>query len=424
MNSDAPMEQVPAWPVSRGLQAPAWYIDCFRNALRRVAVVLNSRAPYLTGENCNLTTSDAVLEEYFRREQLDRQLIQLNTAQADVYANDDEYSAEHFFYSSVDFPRRKANGGLARVAKFAVPDTFLNWSYCRLHCPSGSPDDLLLSEFGGSVDNPDFVKHCASNYLVKNFWHNFVHREIQGISNSNYGEFGGRAREDSDFEADNLANVLLLASYGIPIHCRGRIGRDKSKRVRAIFSRNRCNLVFAERAMHRIADRAAMSDDERWEELEWRFCRGVSNAVSMELIAHGLAAPSLRIFFNGKVNRRKGPAGDRRWREGTVIVEVAGYRINTQLPPYIPDDELRWERPFNEVAGLQGGSERVGKRLAIIRANRRAREAEIASVIRIRLGEIIRDRPSDREALEAAWYAVCTRIAVSLQSTKGEGNGR
>ena len=86
-----------------------------------------------------------------------------------------------------------------------------------------------------------------------------------------------------------------------------------------------------------------MSREERWAELEWRFCRSVSNAVSAALISGGLVAPSVRVFMNGEVKSAAHKETIKTWRIGEVIVEVAGRRIPTLLAAYIPDDEIRAE---------------------------------------------------------------------------------
>lgn len=392
---------------------PAWYDACFRTALRRVAVLLNSRAPYQRGARVDLQQGDAELDALFVRNGWDEHLIQYHVGRKDDYtAMDDEYSAEYFFYCDVDFPTRRSD----RVAKFIVPAPFLDWGYQRLHRPRGTPQQLGLDEFAGNIDAPEFVRHCATNYLVKNFWHNFAHRAIQGITTSNYHQFRGPAREDSDFEADNVSNILLVRAYGLPVLSRGRLGTPNAARIDALFRRNRCNLIFAERAHHRREDRMSMSIEERWAETEWRFCRGVANALSMRLIVEGLAVPSLSVFFNGEIMIADG--GRKRWREGSVVVEIAGRRIDTGLPPYLPADELRSETLSDD--GVANAP--TDKRLAAIRSKRAEREADIA-LIAIKAFEGLMRQQELRDSVVATMEALAQRITIPPLHSGSRRNG-
>lgn len=386
---------------------PGWYVECFRTALRRVAAVLNSCAPYERCMLMDLLQPDDAVDALFRDRQWDRDLIQFQIAHDDdPRSRDDEYNAEYFFYCDVNFPRRLAGSQPVRVARFVVPTTFLQWGYKRLHRPAGSHADLRAHEFGGDIESSAFVRHCATNYLVKNFWHNFVHRAIQGITTENYHRFGGPAREDSDFEADNISNLLLVRSYGLPTHSRASIGQDNAAAIQALFLRNRCNLIFAERAQHRQTDRAAMSLDERWGEMEWRFCRAVANSLSMRLISRGLSVPSLRVFFNGQVRQKKTGRTLVRWRDGTVIVEIAGRRFDTGCAPYLPDDELREQSAAHSA-------DRAQARLDQIRARRARREADIVQVAVSAFERLIREDASLRDSVAMSLDALSRRISTA-----------
>ena len=244
-------------------------------------------------------------------------------------------------------------------------------------------------------------------YLVKNFWHNFTHRVIQGITTHNYHRFRGPAREDSDFEADNISSILLVRSYGLPVFSRGALGARNVARISALFRRNRCNLIFAERAQHRRTDRISMSLEERWAEMEWRFCRAVANALSMRLITKGFAVPSLHVFFNGQVRTAKKGNVSRRWRDGTVVVEIAGRRIDTERPPYLPDDELRsWA-----TSGEGDSKELTGDRLDLIRSRRAEREGEIVQIAVAAFERLMHD-PALRDSVVANMDALSRRIAI------------
>ena len=387
---------------------PGWYLDCFRTALRRVSVLLNSCPPHQRCAGVDLQQSDSALDALFTSRGWDQHLIQFNVASSDPQTEGDEYSAEYFFYCDIDFPIRGTDRGTDRVAKFLVPEPFLNWGYSRLHRPAGTPQELALHEFDSDIDAPSFVRHCATNYLVKNFWHNFIHRAIQGIATHNYHQFRGPAREDSDFEADNISNILLVRAYGLPAHSRGSLGPQNATRINALFRRNRCNLIFAERAQHRRADRGRMSLEERWSEMEWRFCRAVANALSMRLTSRGLAVPSLRVFLTGPV-RTAGRSGNvRRWRDGTVVVELAGKRIDTGKAPYLPNDELR-EQTSSGESDANGATP---DRLDMIRSRRANREREIVEIAVAAYERLIRDQIPLRDSVVATMNSLAKRITV------------
>jgi len=368
--------KMPAWPLLDASEpAPNWYVDvAFRNALRRVVCVLNSRAPFTACSKIKLSGSDGSVAAAFEKGGLDAALIQFNVEGYDTFARTDEHHAENHFYANVGFERRQDR----RVAVFKVPRVFLDWGYQNLRRPAIDP--LVAAEFPKGQSDPGYVLHCATNYLVKNFWHNFVHAEIQGINQTNYGRFRGLAREDSDFEADHIANLLTLRSYGVDLLYLGTGGDKRRERVSAIFIRNRCNQVFAKRARHRLEDAAAATDDERWSELEWRFCRGVANRVSIALLANHLAAPSLSIFLGGEA--RWSAQRGTRWRHGNVLAEVAGRRF--------------------------------AKRQGDIRRKRSAREEEIATWLRGEYRQALASNAALRDSIRMSLKALGTRVGVEL----------
>lgn len=385
-----------AWPQNvTGNGHPEWYAACFRSALRRVAITINAVGSS-SWKSLDLTLSDDEISERFERGGWDKALIAFHVMARDAHTeDDDEYQAENFFYCDVDFRSRSR----VRVANFKVPAPFLDWGYRRLHPPAGTPEELGLHAFGGDATSPAFVRHCATNYLVKNFWHNFTHRVLQGITTDNYHQFRGLAREDSDFEADHVANLLLLRSYGLSVHTSGRSQPMTQLARRAVFARNRCNRIFAERARFRRDDRASMSPAERWEELEWRFCRRTSNAISTTLLVGGLATPSVRVFLGG-IAESSATSG-RFWRTGEVIVEIGGCRFNTGVKPYIPDDELRAPGP-------------TAKRLADMRRTSEEREASIVAVaVNAYRGRLTTDRAL-RDGAEKAMEALWTRLGIPI----------
>lgn len=392
--------EVPAWPVPEtDAPAPDWYVACFRNALRRVVCVLNRWSPFTACARIALSASDDAVGAAFERAGLDGQLIQFNIEGYDQFARSDEQLAENHFYANASFVRR----GDRRVAVFKVPRAFLDWGYQKLDPPEA--DDLLPEDYPSGQDDPSYVRECATNYLVKNFWHNFVHGEIQGINQRNYGEFRGLAREDSDFEADHIANLLTLRSFGVELRYRGRGSVGRTSRVEAIFTRNRCNRVFVKRARHRHEDAAAASDDERWAEFEWRFCRGVANRVSTTLLAHHLAVPSLGIFLGGEARAATRDGTATRWRDGKVLAEVARRRFATPYPAYVPDDEWRT---------FKSGTPLPRERQPAIRRTRAKREQEIATWIEGEFKQLVLSSAPFRDSIGEQLEALGTRIAVDL----------
>jgi len=174
---------------------------------------------------------------------------------------------------------------------------------------------------------------CAANYLLKNFWHNYVHRAIQGITSENYHSFGGEARDQSDFTADNIGTLLFLRSYGVEILTSGRSRSDRSAAIRDLLRRNRCNLVFAERDRLRIERTSKLRNDERWEEAQWQFRRRVAMAISNLLVERGAAVVSLGVYFRGEKPTREG------WffHNQNVVVQINGRYFVCNHVPYIPD---------------------------------------------------------------------------------------
>lgn len=381
-----------AWPVDQSATTPDWYRMCFRNALRRVAVTINRLEPH-PWRSVDLSCSDEDLAARFEKRGWDRQLIAFNEMARDSHtADDDQYQAENFFYCDVDFRARSK----IRLAVFKVPAPFLDWGYRQLHRPAGSSEALGLRAYEGGADDPAFVRHCATNYLVKNFWHNFTHRALQGITTDNYHQFRGLAREDSDFEADHVANLLLLRGYGQSVHTTGKSGPATRQARQVIFNRNRCNRIFAERARLRAEDRDAMSVEDRWEELEWRFCRRTSNAISTRLLILGLATPTVRVFLGGA--RRTSVTSGNRWRAGDVIVEIGGCRINTGVKPYLPDDELKGEP--------------TAARRQAMRSTSTEREDEIVTVAVSRYRQRLSEDPALKRGADAALEPLWARLGM------------
>jgi hypothetical protein len=371
------------------------YEACYVAALNRMAVVLNSSTGMLF-RFADLSKDDAALERILKAKST--RLLHLNK-NSPVFDESDEFRAENHFYGRFEFKRSnsKAPSKPTVVVSHEATDTFIEWSFKRLQRPIETDPVLGRSDF---ASEKDFAKACAANYLLKNFWHNFVHFKVQGISSKNYGEFGGDARFDSDFEADNLGNLLLLHSYGLKLFTSGKVGEESVSSMKAIFARNQCNLVFAERAKHRKDDRDSMTEEERWEDYEWQFRRRLSNSLSQRLALEGLAARTLAIYFTGKIKKgRNGP-----YRSNSrIVVNINNHRIATDWPPYLPTDGLPEKQPTKE-------------RQTMIRkmANERRQNASVDVIGKYR--NVLGKNPELKEYAKSGLQEVFRRMGISLKA--------
>jgi hypothetical protein len=285
-----------------------------------------------------LKKSDLQLQETFPEKKIgsvDANAALVNHEVIDRHQELEDFDqAENLFYGDFDFSCPRGFKNIVRVTHRSTP-AFRKWSFERLRWPTietpqGEPDRLRKRS---DETDAEFMMSCASNYLLKNFWHNYVHREVQGIASHNYHSFGGEARDHSDFTADNLGTILFVRSYGIDILTSGRSGPDRSNAVRDLLNRNRCNLVFAERDRHRIESTTEMGVDERWQEAQWQFRRRVAMAISNQLVARGAAATSLAVYLRGEHRTRD----DWFYHKELVVVEINGRYIVSNQYSYIPD---------------------------------------------------------------------------------------
>lgn len=332
------------WWERRGDDAPSTeYNECYRRALRRMAVTLNCYQPRSSVFSAaTLKKSDLQLQNTFRQKKigsLNADAALVNHELIDRHQELEDFDqAENLFYGDFDFSCPRGFPTIVRVTHRSTP-AFRKWSFERLLWPTvetsqGEPERLQKQP--GETD-AEFMMSCASNYLLKNFWHNYVHRQVQGIASHNYHCFGGEARDHSDFTADNLATILFVRSYGIDILASGRSGPGRSNAVRDLLSRNRCNLVFAKRERHRIESTTAMGDHERWQEAQWQFRRRVAMAISNQLVGRGAAATSLAVYLRGERRSRE----DWFYNKELVVVEING---DISSPTSIPTFRIRRNR--------------------------------------------------------------------------------
>lgn len=312
--------------------APAEYVDCWHSALARLCLALNHKWAPRGLPLGLLRKDDEEVVEHFRRvrtsvpyylivrESIDEHLLREALQKDDIATN--------FFYGS--FRYLSANGGAsARVPTkrivYNLRDGFLDYSYKGLHVPRRHSDyAYTATELGeaAGVYPGKLMARCATNYLLRNFWHNVTHDVCQGITGVNYGDFPGRAREESDFEADALSLIFLCYSYGLPIFADSVTDTLPNSAIVHVLRRNRCNEMFGDRAKDR---RIRSTFDER----EFRICRSIAGYVSGWLVARGLTASMLTVHAIGyMVYPKRRPA----YRDGEgFAVSVNGYRIAHQV---------------------------------------------------------------------------------------------
>ena len=306
------------------------YRDCFRAALRRMAVALNYPTQVCPIEWLSL--EDNALSSKFgdkppssgKDDTYYKLLVRLEIQARDSSISyDDDDAAENSFYGRFVFrklepPRR------VRVESTTL-ETFLEWSHRGLHVPRYSPEEMGVSET--QAKNPAFIASCAANYLLKNFWHNYVHNMLQRISFENYKRFGGDARYEADFEADNLANLFLIHSYGLPVRALGISDVEVQRKIRQLLRRNHCNRVFALRAI-------ARHEEPSEEEMKSRYRRALSTYLSGWTAVLGYAVTSLGVYL----------------RDDHVIASMNGIRLAIDTAPYLGKDTDRRHRHFQNVA--------------------------------------------------------------------------
>lgn len=327
------------WWESQGGEPPTEYDECYARALRRMAVTLNCHTPRSTPFGpANLKQSDIELRDLFPRTKIgsvDANAALVNHERIERQQDLEDFDhAENLFYGDFNFACPRGFKDIVRVTHRSTP-AFREWSFKRLVWPRVETEEgaqELVKRRANETDS-EFMMSCASNYLLKNFWHNYVHRAIQGITSENYHSFGGEARDQSDFTADNKGTIVFLRSYGVEILTSGRSRPERSAVVRDLLRRNRCNLVFAERDRLRIERTSNLSTRERWEEAQWQFRRRLAMAISNRLIERGAAVTSLGVYLRGERPTRE------KWffHSQNVVVQLNGRYLVCNHVPYIPD---------------------------------------------------------------------------------------
>jgi len=246
---------------------------------------------------------------------------------------------DNYFYGQLTLsPRTARTSGRRIFTDYMITEAFQRYSYEGFHAPAYEPT-RLGSTFGTM---PELLAECATNYILRNLFHNFVHTWLQGINYSNYRRFGGQARFQSDFEADNLSTVLLAKAYGLNVEAVS-LNSSPDSDIVVLLRRNRCNRMFALRARQR-------RQEDSLEEIEWRYCRSLSNYLSGWLVAAGRTPASLGIYLTGRVIDRRG----RLTRvDSEIVAEINGVRIAADEPglaEHLTSRQVDQRSHFREVA--------------------------------------------------------------------------
>lgn len=378
---------------------PAEYDECYLRALRRMAVTLNCGSPGLSPfKPTALVKSDQDLSDLLAKNRIGSTSAASALVNHEVITRDEQLEdfdqAENLFYGDFDFSCPRGFKNITRVTHRSTP-AFRNWSFKRLVWPTIETADGTgerLKKRSGESDT-EFMMSCASNYLLKNFWHNFVHRRIQGITSHNYHNFGGEARDQSDFTADNIGTLLLVRSFGFTLPTAGRSTASRISSVSDLLKRNRSNLVFAERDRLRIERTASLSVHERWEEAQWQFRRRVAAAISNGLIERGAAVTSIAVYLRRERRTREG------WffHDRNVVVQLNGQYLVSNHVPYIPDPA---KAPKPQT-----------------RAKSYTRRAEIADSVIGQYISLVDQNREVREHAKSSLDALSMRIGVPLRSS-------
>jgi hypothetical protein len=342
------------WWQSQTAKPPVEYDECYSRALRRMAVTLNCHKPRSTPFGpATLKKSDIEFRNLFPLTKIgpvDANTALVNHERIDRQQELEDFDhAENLFYGDFNFACPRGFRDIVRVTHRSTP-AFREWGFKRLVWPTVETEQgtqELVKKRSNETDS-EFMMSCAANYLLKNFWHNYVHRSIQGITSENYHSFAGEARDQSDFTADNVGTILFLRSYGVEILTSGRSRPDRSATIRDLLRRNRCNLVFAERDRLRIERTSKLTTHERWEEAQWQFRRRVAMAISNQLIDRGASVTSLGVYLRGERPTRE------KWffHSQNVVVQLNGRYLVCSHVPYIPDP-AKDQKPLTRAKAYQ-----------------------------------------------------------------------
>ncbi len=267
-------------------------------------------------------------------------LVRLHHEREDPNVRDKEALEKFFFGHFGDFSRSKKSGCIRM--DYTLTQRFLETSHEGLHWPDYSDSDLGLSKKEAKKEK-GILAEFATNYLLKSLWHTYVHNKIQGITHANFLEFEGGARDDSDFEADNLATLFLIHSYGLPVTTEGLKDSGTRRKIIYLLRRNRCNRVFFLRARTLGGEAGSAHPYAEPDEREWVYRRTLSTYLSGWMAVHGFAVTSIGVFLAQRTEKDGGLPDAR------VVVELNRVRIASDIPAVLEDGTPR-RRHFHEIA--------------------------------------------------------------------------
>src|SRR5688572_29882531 len=285
---------VPDWvetfPQSKIPLSPHDYYSCFRDALQRMS-------KFLYGT-----------EDQF----------ELHDQHRDHRISNDEAAREHF-YSGFKLVTRKRRP----LIVYELSQAFFAYTYNGLYNPDQGRSAAQRLKRPDETDTT-FLKDCATNYLIKNFWHNYVHDRLQRITDANYHLFRHEARYFSDFEADNFANILLPLSYDLKVAAAHSTVSNRRPEIANLYGRNRCNTVFIDRAKARKDFPKSGGTYENLQDWEWLIRRRFANQLTARLIENNRAVSSVSMHFFGDIKATR----SRFTRPDTgAAIELNGVRI-------------------------------------------------------------------------------------------------
>ncbi len=295
---------------------PVDLVNAYLSALQRMSITLNENNSIseFFGRNL-LSKSDADIDLFFQENNVWDKYCVVNLIQSDPTLRINEM-ADRFFYGSFDFPLRNK----IRRIENSLSETFFRFLYYGQVIP-----DEPVAKLGVAAINRAAFKNWTTNYLLRNFWHNFVHTQFQKITSANYHDFSGQATYSSDFEADNISYLLLARSYALPVMASGFPDERPSAEIHKMLRQNRCNRIFEIRAKNRNSRLTAQDEYQDFESREWRRRRSIAGYLSGYLLSQGRVVTTLNIDFIGNVSMVNGKLTRHISR---VIADLNGVRIS------------------------------------------------------------------------------------------------
>lgn len=292
--------------------------DIVTTALKRAAILLNQTYVGTRKRKQLLTLLDSKLRDNFAD---DPNIFVYNKVKQDISVSQPE-ALKKYFYG--DLRIDESHEGIIKLV-YSPTEAFLDLLISNIEVQTTTSPDL---KFPASISTRDVLFNCATNYLLKNIWHNFYHNYFQNIHLHSYKNFKGYPRTISEFSADNMANIYLVLSYGEGISYDGFQESENISNIQAIFHRNRSNKLFRERSD--ILDEGIEPYD--------KYLRNICNYVSCLLVRSGYSVASLIPFAN---------------EGGEVVMQLNGYFIPTKIDAKIHLETKSYhqrESHYKEVA--------------------------------------------------------------------------